>query len=513
MARPTRNASQPQTNFLPLGPWQPDVPTPVGQGMPFALNLVPKPSGFYGPEKALSTVGTTQSTTPFGSALKVHGDLHSVPAVLGNPPQYYCGTFAVADGASRLLGRDEQGAWSDLSKSGGYNCSASTPWRFANFGLKVLAVNQQNRIQISDGDLAQFADISSNLRVADIAAVRGFAVGVRTIDASFGTGNQPFRVWWSAIADASNFPDPLSDEAINVQSGFFDLFGGGNLQRIIPGIGGADAIVVAERKMWRMRFVGPPQTFEFDEIENDQGTATPGSVAPFNKTFFFFGHNKFYHFDGSQSIPIGVGEIDQFYLDDANFSSTFGLQSAVQAAIDSENKCYVVSYRSRAATTDSNDRVLRYSWITGQWSNSALACDSLGHVDSQASRVDAPRVAMIGQAFQIERPIGSNLEATLEGREITHDTGLYYRCQGIMIYVDTDDVVAKLRLRDTQGQDPDDTNEKGLQADGFVRFGPRVPSGRFYRARIRIPAGTSWTYITGVLYEYMEMAGGSRVAG
>lgn len=511
MARPTRGSTEPKSTYLPFGAWQPDIPTPVGDGMQFALNLVPKTNGFYGPERALQTIGGTQSTTPFGNALKVHGDLHSVPPLTGNAPQYYCGTFALGAGASRLLGRNEQGAWSNLSRGGGYSCTAQTPWRFTNFGFKVLACNLNNTIQISDGNLGTFRGINANISARDIATVRGFAAAIYTGDSTFGTGTQPFRVWWSAIANAENWPDPLGDEAISVQSGFFDLFGGGELQRIVPGIGGADAVVIAERKMWRMRFVGPPQTFEFDEIESDQGTAMPGSVARLDKTFFFFGHNKFHHFDGANSSPIGVGEVDQFFLTDAGFAAAFGRQNAVQAAIDTENNCYVVSYRSDAAATDANDRILRYNWITQRWSNSAIACDTLGHVDSQASAVDAPRIAMIGQAFQIQRPVGATLEVTFDSKEITHDDGMIYRCQGLLIYIDTDSVVAKLLLRDSQGRTPIETEEKGLQADGWIRFAPVVPSGRFYRARFRVPAGTSWTNLTGAIYEYMQLSGGSRV--
>jgi len=511
MPRAVQSPPQIQSAFIPIGNWKPDVPTPLNDGMPDSLNLVPRANGFYGPERALETVGSTQSTTPFGAALKVHGDLHSRPPVPGGDPQYYVGTFAVASGASRIVQREEQGAWTDVSRVGGYDCISSSPWRFANFGQKVLATNRRNPIQIADGgDGDIFRDVSADIRAADIATIRGFAVGVNIIDNTYGEGVQPFRVWWSAIADAETWPDPLSDAALNVQSGFQDLLGGGRLRRIIPGIGGADAIIVSDRKMWRMRFTGPPTIFAFDEVETDQGSTMDGSIAPFNEGFFYFGHSKFYFFDGANSTPIGVGETDQFFLDDIDFSSTFGGQNAVSAAIDSERKNLVVSYRSRAATTDANDRILRYSWITNAWSRSAIAADAVGHVDSFASRTDSPRMVMTGQTFQIETPTGATLEAIIEGREITHDTGAYYQVHGVLPYVDAPSIFGSIRFRDSQANALVDSGEFELQLDGFFRFLPNVITGRFYRCRMRIPAGTEWTAITGLLYEYLEHSTGTR---
>ncbi|MGI9507167.1 MAG: hypothetical protein ACR2RE_29345, partial [Geminicoccaceae bacterium] len=388
---------------------------PLNDGLVSVLNAVPREDGFYAPELA-AEVFSTQSTTPFGNALKVHGSLHSIASLPGGSPRYYVGTFATAAGDSLLLSREEQGAWSDLSKAGGYTVIASTPWRFANFGLKVLAASLSTTTQISDGGAGVFRDISAGIRGADIATVRGFAVLVNINDTTYGEGTQPFRVWWSIAGDGETFPDPVSDAAINGLSAFRDLFDGGRLNRIIPGIGGADAIVIAERKMWRMRFVGPPEVFEFDQIETDQGTSIPGSVAAFNETFFFYGHNGFYWFDGANSQPIGKGIVDDFFLTEVGtgFSSAFGFQQAVEAGIDSENSCYVISYRKDGAADDHNDRILRFNWITETWSNSEQAVDSIAQLDSQDSKTDSPRIVAIDASFELVRFTGATLEATFE---------------------------------------------------------------------------------------------------
>lgn len=509
MSMPVRQPPKGEAQFVQFGKWKPDVALPMNDGMPFALNIKPRSDGFYGPELG-PTIPSPQSTTVFGDALKVHGSVHSVPSPPGGSPRYYVGTFAVADGASRLLTREERGGWTNVSRAGGYNIDSAKSWRFANFGNKVLAATLGNTLQISDGGTGQFRDVNASIRGADVATVRGFAVLVDINDISFGEGIQPYRVWWSAIANAENWPDPISDEAVTLQSGFFDLLGGGRLRRVVPGIGGADAIIIAERKMWRMRYVGPPQVWEFDEIQSDLGTSISGSVAAFNETFFFYGHNGFYWFDGSTARPIGQGVMEKFFIEDANFGNTFGFERAVEASIDSEDKCYVLTYRSAEAEGDNNDRILRYNWLTDSWSNAAVACDALGHVDSNISDTDSPRLAVIGSDFEVAYLGGSALEATFEGPEQFSQTGGITQLNSVMPLVDGAGTVLAAVTRDTMFGNELTSAEFPFQKNGWISFGGTRITGRFYRCRVRVPAATSWSAVTGMLYEWQECAQGPR---
>jgi hypothetical protein len=509
MSMPVRQPQQGQAQFVNFGKWKPDVALPMNDGMPFALNLKARSDGFYGPERG-PIIPSSQDTALFGDALKVHGSLHSVPSEPGVAPRYFVGTFATASGASRLLTREETGAWTNVSRAGGYNIDAFKPWRFANFGAKVLAATLGNTLQISDGGTGLFRNVNAGIRGADVATVRGFAVLVDINDTAFGEGVQPFRVWWSAIANAENWPDPISDEAVTVQSGFFDLLGGGRLKRIIPGIGGADAIVVAERKMWRMRYVGSPRIFDFDEIQSDLGTAIGGSVAAKNETFFFYVHNGFYWFDGSQARPIGKGIVDKFFFDDVTFASAFGFQRQATASIDTINDCYVFSYRSVDASGNGNNRILRYNYVTDSWSNAAVACDTMGYLDSNGSLTDSPRMMIMGPDFELALLEGDALEATFEGPEQFSQTGGYTQLAAAMPLVDGPGVLLSVKHRNTLFGDTITVGEFGFQKDGWIRFGPSCITGRFYRCLIRVPAATAWTAVTGMLYEWQETGQGAR---
>lgn len=502
--------TEPQLDIVPLGKWHPDAPDlPGSEGFRVGLNLIPRDDGSYGPEYALETFQST-AITAVGSALKFHGSLHSVPpgSTSDGEPRYYAGTFAAGANSSRLLSRLETGGWTDKSVVGGYNCNPFTPWRFSNFGNKVFAVNRLTNLQVSDGGSSLFRNVTDAPRAVDVATVRGFLVLINVNDTNHGEGEQPFYVWWSGIGNGESWPDPTSDLAISLQSAFRPLFGGGPLRRIIPGIGGADAIIIGARKMWRMRYVGPPLIFDFDEVEGDQGTNSPGTVAVLNETLFFFGYGHLYFFDGANCQRIGT-DVDRFFNADATFSSTFGLQNAMEGAIDPENGNYVLTYRNSLAPDDHNNRVLRYNWTTGNWSNSEQAIDCLAQVDSNASTTDSPRIVYIGPDFQLKRPSLTRLAARIEGFDLMGPGGAVVEITGILPMCDAPNVAVTVKTRDFLSATPVTSPNRTLQDDGFIRYHPLQPTGRFYRCDMVIPAET-WNAIAGVGYEWQLHSQGVR---
>lgn len=500
-----------QFAFVPAGRWQPDIPPPSNDGLISGLNLVPKSNGFYGPERG-PRIPTSQTTTVFGSATKAHGDFHSVPPVPGGSARFYVGTFASAANASKILSQEENGAWSDLTRtSSGYTITIGEPWRFANFGQKVFAASRAEPLQVSDGGAAVFDDVTDAPNFYWIAEVNGFIAGVRLNDNNHGEGVQNFRVWWSSIGDGESWPDPTTDAAINTLSGFQDLFGGGILQAIIPGIGGADAIVVAERKMWRMNFVGPPAVFQFDEIESDQGTPVPSSIAVYNDTFFFFGQNGFYWFDGQNAHPIGQGQMDEFFDGDVDISTTFFTDSWA-AATDRINKNYVLAYRNGDATGANNNRILRFNWLTQMWSNSEQAIDVMGSLDNEDSNTDSVRLHVMGSDFQTALLDGTTLAATIVTSEHFSQQGYRLRIKSVLPLLDASTVNTVIQTRDRLDQTPTDSASRSWSNHGTMRYDDVKVTGRFYRCQITVPAAQSWTAFQGVQYEATPWSHGPRTA-
>ena len=514
-----KSAPIPQPIQLPPGGWTPDVPIPTNQGFVSALNLVPKSNGLYGPERG-PVEFFTSSIAAFSNTQKVHGRLHSQTSITGSAPRFYVGTLGTGAGDSKLISREEQGAWSDLSRSGGYTTTASQPWEFANFGARVCACNRGEPLQLSEGGASLFGDVPNSPQFTSIATVAGFLMGVNYLDTEFGGGSQPFGVAWSAIGNPSlpisadvpdgGWPDPSTDFAATVQSGTFPLVGGGELRQIIAGIGGSAAIIVADRKMWRVNYVGPPQVFQFDEIQTDQGATAAGTIAGLNGQFFFLGHNGFYFFDGQRATPIGQGEVDEFFDADISLSATFGRQRAMSAAIDQINKNYVVSYRNGDAGDGRNNRILRYNWLTQRWSNSEQDVDALGSLDNQTSRTDAPQLFGLSHDFQIVRFIGDTLEATMETGETYDLSGAFTEVAYFLPFVDTNEVTAALLVRDQVSQTQFATSARGFNDHGVIPFDIDNTSGRFYACRVTIPAAAEWTNWQGGIYGAYPVGFGSR---
>lgn len=501
---------QSQFNTLPPGDWTPDIPSPTNQGLVDVLNVVPKANGLYGPEGS-ATSSETPSVTPFGNAIKVIGQLHSKPPVPGGKARFYVGTFATASGDSRIVSQEENEVWEDLSKAGGYTVTVFKRWTFANFGTKVFAANRGIRTQVSQGGSNAFADVTDAPQFDYIDEVAGFIVGVLAIDNAHGEGTQNYRVWWSAIGNGESFPDPTSDTAINTQSGFQDLFGGGTLRAVISGVGGHDAVIIADRRVWRMTYVGFPQIFRFDEIANDQGTVMPGSIAKFNTTLFFFGQNGFYWFDGQSFHPIGNGKVDDFFIGDLSHSANFGFQTAISAAVDTLNKNYVIAYRNASAGGDNNNRILRFNWVTGNWSKSAHAFDAIGNLDNQESNTDAPRFYGIGSDFIVKTATGSSLEATIETSEVFHEDGARARIKSVMPLIDSANVTSVIQTRDRLDRSQTASASRGWSNHGTMRYDDVKVTGRFYNCKMTVPASESWNNYQGIQYEWTPWSYGPRI--
>lgn len=109
---------------------------------------------------------------------------------------------------------------------------------------------------------------------------------------------------WSAINNATSWtadPATLAD--------FQDLPGdGGWIQKVV---GGDYGVIIQERAVFRMDFVGSPLIFQFNQVLRNIGTPIPNSVVSYRDLVFFLSEDGFYVFDGSQAHPIGENRVDR----------------------------------------------------------------------------------------------------------------------------------------------------------------------------------------------------------
>lgn len=107
-----------------------------------------------------------------------------------------------------------------------------------------------------------------------VGIVRDFVVLGNTYDGT----QHPQRVQWSALANASQWPQPLTQAARAAQSGYQDCYAQyGDIKYIAQGE--EFGLIFQERGIVRMSYMGGDQVFQFYTFERKRGLVTPKAAA------------------------------------------------------------------------------------------------------------------------------------------------------------------------------------------------------------------------------------------
>lgn len=323
---------------ITFGAWLPDLPPFNNGGLITCTNVIP----------------AQQSYLPFPKLLTFSQPLQSrcQGAILATDPSG--NPYNFAGDQSHLYALAAQ-TYVDVTRvSGGYNTGIEDYWEFVNWGNTIIGVNGFNDTmqQISLG-AANFIDLSSGVRAKHMAVMRDFVVVGNVNDSAIAS----YRVRWCAI----NNPTSWTPDAATLAD-FQDLPSeGGPIQKVL---GGEYGVILQQRSVWRMLFVGSPLVFQFDRIHNAIGAYAPQSCVRYQNLTFFLSENGFYSFDGSQLNPIGNGKVDKFFLADLQRAQLFRITST----IDPNNKLVMWAYPSNNTLSGGNpDRILIYNWAFDKW--------------------------------------------------------------------------------------------------------------------------------------------------
>lgn len=226
-------------------------------------------------------------------------------------------------------------------------------WEFVNWGNTVIGVNGFTDLPqtISLGG-TQFTNLSTGVKARHITTMRDFVVMGNVSDSA----TNVYRVRWSAI----NNPTSWTPDAATLAD-FQDLPSeGGHIQKVL---GGEYGVILQQRSVWRMLFIGSPLIFQFDRIHNAVGAYVPNGCVRYQNVVYFLAPDGFFAFDGSSLTPIGAGKVDKFFLGDLNVGSV----SRVSAVIDTNNKLVMWAYPSNSSVGGNPDKIMVYSWAFNRW--------------------------------------------------------------------------------------------------------------------------------------------------
>ena len=362
------------TTKLTFGEWMPDQPS-VSGALTDAKNVVSQAIG-YGPFPTPVTFSSSNAAENLTS-------LYAAKQPDGN-------TALFAAGLSKIYTVSGVGSITEVKT--GMTTAASDRVRFTQFGKVVISANNADRLQAwTLGTSTSFANLSATAPIAKfITVVRDFVVCANTFESS---AQQQYRVRWSAINDETDWT-----ENVNTQSDYQDIPDGGQIVGIR---GGEFGLVLLERAIHRMTYVGTPFIFQFDNISRGKGCMVSGSIAQYQGVTFFLSDDGFYMCDGQNVTAIGAEKVDRFFLQDAS-ESDYGSMSA---AVDPIRKLVIWNYKSVNGTRN----LLIYNFKTQKWTYGDAGTDflaeastsslTLENLDSISNSIDALTTSLDSQLY------------------------------------------------------------------------------------------------------------------
>lgn len=486
---------------LPVKPYRPDLPA-YGSGASVVVNnVLPRTKLSYGPLSSLS---------PYGAAT-----LPSIcmGAYAGSDPRGNVKIFAGTANDLYTLGAGEV-TFTNASKSAGvYN--VSDQWKFAIIKSRMLATNLSDPIQsYIMGTSSAFADLSAAApRAKFIAGIKQWVMVAHTEDPLGGLA--PWRVWWSAVNDATSWPDPGSDAAAASQSDYNDLAGeNGAITGLVGNLGTSEGALFFEHAVWRIVYVGPPAVFDFFPAQGLKGTKAPNSIVQVGAYVYYLAEDGFYKFDGTNAQPIGANKVDKtfFRLLSQEFSTN------VVGAADPVNKMIFWAFCSEN-NNGLLDTLLIYNWVTDEWSIGDVDCeflfrslgtgmtletlDSLGYtledlpfsLDANVFLGGSLQLGAFDTSHRLAYFTGTPLEATVDCEEIQPFQGQRMFVRNVRPLVDGGTPSAMLGTRERLTDSV--TYSVPITMNGLGTC-PQRASARYVRGRIIMPAGSLFSHISGI---------------
>jgi hypothetical protein len=359
------------TTKLVFGEWMPDQPS-ISGALVDAKNVVSQALG-YGPFPTAATFSAAASE-------------NLTTLVAGKTPVNATKLFAA--GSTKIFDVSGVGALTNVSKSGGYTPNASNDrFRFTQFGNVIIGTNNSDPIQAYTlGTSTAFADLAAGAPICKfLTVVRDFVVTAFTTESST---VYPARVRWSGINDETTWGSSQV-----TQADFQDIPDGGQIVGIR---GGEFGLVLMEKGISRMSYIGTPFIFQFDNISRGKGCIAAGSIAQVQGVTFFLSDDGFYSCDGQQVIAIGSEKVDRWFFSNADES---GFDS-MSAAVDPVRKLVIWNFK----TTFAQRQLIIYNFNTKKWtygnagtdfiSDASTSATTLEGLDSISNSIDALTVSL-----------------------------------------------------------------------------------------------------------------------
>jgi hypothetical protein len=260
---------------------------------------------------------------------------------------------------------------------------------------------------------------------------------------------------------------------------------------------------------------GSPVIFNIERITEDKGLAAPYSLIRAAEKIFFLAAQGFQMMD-STGTPISIGKerFDRTFFADYDPGN---IQLIIGAADPQQTRVYW-AYKSQAGTTGRFDTLVVYDYALDRAATVAVSGEylaslarpglTLENLDSISPSLDAltfslddvstaalSKLSGVGSTHMLGFFTGESLEATLDTSEQALDGARRARIRGFRPVTDAATCAGAIGARENLQSDVVYSTEQAVNSKGLC---PANVSTRLARGRLRIPAGTSWSFASGV---------------
>lgn len=293
----------------------------------------------------------------------------------------------------------------NVSKSGNY--TGTNRWCFTQYGPSLIAANGVGKLQVWNlGSSTLFADLDA------AAPSARFVTTVRDFVVAGNVANAESTVYWSDINDETDWTPSATSQS---DSQFIP--DGGDIRGMT---GGEFGLILLERSISRMSYVGAPLFFQFDTIARNIGCYESNSIVQVGNLTFFLSDDGFYVCDGQTVAPIGAEKVDRFFFLNADPSKL----DLMSATVDVVRKLIIWQYVDFFA----QKRLIIYNYQSKKWSEATTTTDYLGYAATAGTTIEG--LDTFGTMDSIETSFDSRLWAGgkfvlagVEGQKIVTFTG------------------------------------------------------------------------------------------
>lgn len=239
------------------------------------------------------------------------------------------------------------------SRGSGYTGTATSKWRFAQFGDASIATNYSDAVQVSTSTtFSALAGTPPKAAIVETAA--GFVML-----ADYNDGSNIFHDgWWcSGLYDHTQWTPSASTQAANGR--LLDTHGRITALRQM----GNSIVAYKDNSIYLGQYVGPPIIWQWSLVAHDCGAYSQEAVVNISGVHYFMGRNGLFMYDGSRPVPIGAIEVREWLK--TNIHQEF--VTNVKASFDSKTSLIYWFYPSNSSSSGVCDEAIVYNTITGKF--------------------------------------------------------------------------------------------------------------------------------------------------